>query len=185
LLTYYITDRAQAGGIEPLLAFVRAALSRGVTMIQIREKDLDARELLALTRRCLELPNPHGTRILVNDRVDIALAAGAHGVHLPSRSIPPRELRRITPPGFLIGVSAHTPQETGDAAGEGADFAVFGPVFASPGKGEPVGIENLRAAAAAGIPVYALGGISESNSADCINAGAAGVAAIRMFQPPF
>ena len=166
-----------------MIAFAGAALARGVTMIQIRERDLTAREQLALTRRCLELPNPLQTRILVNSRADIALAAGAHGVHLPSGSISAREVRRIAPAAFLIGVSTHTMEEVRAAAEEGADFAVFGPVFASPGKGEPVGLEALRQAAhATPLPIYALGGVDEANAASCINAGAIGVAGIRMFQ---
>ncbi len=167
-----------------MIECVRTALARGVTMIQIREKDLNARELLALTRRCLELPNPHQTRILVNTRADIALAAGAHGVHLPSGSIPAREVRRIAPAPFLIGVSTHTVEEVRAAAEAEADYAVFGPVFPSPGKGEPAGLEALRQAAhVTSLPIYALGGIDEDNAAACINAGATGIAAIRMFQP--
>jgi thiamine-phosphate pyrophosphorylase len=185
VLRYYITDRTAAGGVEALLGFVAKALARGVTMVQIRERDLETRDLLALTRRCLTLPNPHGARILISERMDVALAAGAHGVHLPAGSVAPRDVRRIAPAGFLMGVSTHTADELRAAETEGADFAVFGPVFHSPGKSERLGVEALRAAAKeVRMPVYALGGVDESNAPVCLEAGAAGIAAIRMFQRP-
>jgi thiamine-phosphate pyrophosphorylase len=156
-------------------------MEQGVDLIQIREKDLSARDLLALVKRALALPNPHGSKVLVNSRLDVALAGGAHGVHLPGWSVCPRDLRVIAPPGFVVGVSTHNLDELRAAEQEGADFAVFGPVFAE--KPRAAGIEALRAAASAvALPVFALGGINRSNAAECIAAGAAGIAGISMFQ---
>jgi len=188
MLRYYITDRSAAGGVEPLLHCVQRAARDGVERIQVREKDLCARDLCALVRRILELARPHGTQVLVNSRTDVALAAGAHGVHLAGSSIAPKTLRSIVPARFLIGVSTHCFEELQAAETEGADFVVYGPVFpvvSKPGYAAHAGIAGLRhAVRAVTIPVIALGGVTHSNVAACIDAGAAGIAGISMFQNP-
>ena len=157
----------------------KLALNTAVDVIQVRDKQLPARDLLELTMRALSL----APKVVVNERVDVALAAGAHGVHLRSHPIAPREWRRIVPAGFLIGVSCHTLDDIREA--EGADYVYFSPIFESPGHGPPVGLDALREAVRiAPMPVIALGGITWGNAPACIEAGAAGIAAIRLFQQP-
>lgn len=185
MIRYYITDRHSAGGEDALVKLIALRLMDGVDLVQIREKDLPVRALKALVERVLALPNPHGSRILVNTRTDIALACGAHGVHLPTGSVPASAVRRIVPSGFLIGASTHNLDELARAEREGADFAVFGPIFLSGSKPEavPLGLPGLKEAVrSARIPVLALGGVSQRNAGQCMEAGAAGVAGISLFQ---
>jgi thiamine-phosphate pyrophosphorylase len=154
--------------------------------VQIREKDLSARDLYELIRAAMDLPNPRRVKFLVNTRVDVALAAGCAGVHLPSGSPPPRFWRSITPSGFLFGVSCHAVEEVRQAEQHGADYVLFGPVFAPLSKSSnlnPRGLEGLAVAAASvKIPVLALGGITRQNQAACVAAGAAGIAGISLYQ---
>jgi thiamine-phosphate pyrophosphorylase len=186
MIRCYITDRRSLTQSETLLDVIARNLSHGVDWIQIREKDIPARDLLALTRSAIALPNPKCTKILVNGRMDVALAAGADGLHLPAKSIEPSHWRRIAPRGFLIGVSCHSLEDVRLAEAEGADYVFFGPVFAPLSKSSnlaPRGIEGLaEAAQAVRIPVLALGGVTRQNTEDCMAAGAKGIAGISLFQ---
>jgi thiamine-phosphate pyrophosphorylase len=152
-----------------------------IDAVQIRDKDLDDRSLWKISRSARALLPP-ATRLLVNGRADIALAAGADGVHLPSDGVPPAALRRRFGPGLLLGVSTHRVEEIERARDAGADYATFGPVWETPGKGPPTGTGALARAAASGLPVYALGGVTIERFGEVAAAGAAGVAAIRLFQ---
>ncbi len=184
MIRCHITDRRAAGGAGALLALIERNARLGVQWIQIREKDLDPPSLSMLVEQAVR--RAAGARILVNSRADIALACGAAGLHLPADSPPPSAWRPICPPGFLIGVSCHSPEEVLDAARQGADYALFCPVFRPLSKDDPRpphGLEALRrACASVRIPVLALGGITAENAALCLEAGAAGVAGITMFQ---
>lgn len=183
MIRYYITSRQRAGGTGALLQFIVRAIAAGVELIQVREKDLPARQLLTLVRTVVDLARGSATRVLVNERLDVALAAGAHGVHLPGNSIAPSRLREVAPTGFLIGVSCHQVKEM-DAPG--ADFAVFSPVFyteSKAGYGPPQGLDRLREACrSTSLPVLALGGVTLENAPRCMAAGAAGIAGISLFQ---
>ena len=184
MILYAITDRRALDG--ELLESVERQLRAGVDYLQIREKDLTGRELFELTRAVIALPNPAGTRILVNERTDVALAAGAAGIHLPSHSPTPAEIRKITPPRFLIAVSTHSLEEAVAAERAGADFAGFGPVFATASKGRwgpPQGLDALESVCrAVTMPVLGLGGMTADNAAACVERGAAGIASISLFQ---
>lgn len=175
---------------HPLHDAIRRAAAAGAALIQIREKDLDARPLLDLVRFAVEATRDSGARVLVNDRLDVALAAGAAGVHLGENSLPPETVnewrRGAGRSEFLIGVSCHSLESCQKAARGGANYVFFGPVFATPSKaafGAPQGLDRLREACQAiEIPVLAIGGITSQNFQSCLEAGAAGIAAIRWFQ---
>ena len=156
-----------------------------VPLFQIREKSLPARLLYELTTRAVEITRGSQTRLLVNDRSDIARAAGADGVQLTAHSLPPHVVRRIYGSEFLIGVSTHSLETARNGAKAGADFVVFGPVFETESKrvyGAPQGLEKLREVTAElrDCPVVAIGGITIENVEECFAAGASGVATIRL-----
>lgn len=165
-----------------ILRLVRAAIEAGVGLLQIREKSLPARELYELTTSAAEITRGSRTRLLVNDRADIARAAGADGVHLTSYSLPAHVVRSTFGPEFLIGVSTHSLEEARTARDGGADFVVFGPVFEKHGFSNPEGLDKLRQVTSevGDFPVLAIGGISLENVAACFEAGASGIAAIRL-----
>lgn len=152
---------------------IRRQIAAGVEYIQVREKDLSAHELWEFTRAVVEARGSAMSKILVNERADVAWAAGADGVHLPSQA------PRVRLPGLLVARSCHTEEDVRRAA---ADFVTFSPIFESPGKGAPVGLSELRRVCQIGVPVFALGGITWDNAPECIAAGAAGVAGIRLFR---
>ena len=206
-LLYYITDRTQFPGDDhdrrrALLAKIVEAACVNVDYIQLREKDLVARELENLARECVEIiqrlrteNRELRTRLLINSRTDVALAVGADGVHLRSGDVSPSTARsiwreaiagdsRLETRSSIVAVSCHTNSDVFRAQAEGADFAVFAPVFEKkdvPGT-IPQGLSALHAACEAKIPVLALGGVTLKNAASCLAAGAAGIAGIRLFQ---
>lgn len=184
-----ITDRTRVGGADAVVERVRWAARTGVNLVQVRERDLDGGLLTALVRRCVEAAHGSGTRILVNDRLDVALAAGAHGVHLRADSMPAARVRTLCPPGFVVGRSVHARDEAIEvAAAGGVDYLLFGTVFATSSKpGRPAaGLAALaEVATAITIPVLAVGGVTPDNLDEVIMAGAAGFAAIGMFTSPF
>jgi len=196
LLLYYITDRAQFSGTESqrrdrLLKKIAEAAHADIDYVQLREKDLSPRELEALSREAAQLI--HGSRcktgLLINSRTDVALATRADGVHLTSRDVSPVDVKNIwhqaqAPGKPIIAVSCHSEAEVIAAERESADFVVFGPVFEKSGAGKiaPAGINQLREACRHNIPVLALGGVTTENAHLCTEAGAQGIAGIRLFQ---
>lgn len=176
-----ITDRRRLEGRE-LPELVRQAAEGGVDQVQVREKDLGGRALHALVAEVLAATAGTATRVLVNGRPDVAAAAGAHGVQLPEEGLPVSEVKRAFP-GLLLGASRHTVEAARRAEGEGADFVLLGPIFATPGKqARSLGLGPLaEAARSLTIPVHAVGGIDAGNARQAVEAGARGLAAIRVF----
>jgi thiamine-phosphate pyrophosphorylase len=166
---------------EGIAAWLHALGTAGAEAVQLREKDLDDRELWELARSARAAVGP-AVRLLVNGRLDIALAAGADGAHLPADGVPLGPLRHRFGAGVLLGRSAHRLDQVAAARDDGADYVTFGPVFPTPGKGAATGLAALERAAAAGIPVLALGGVTRARFAEVAGTGASGVAAIRLFQ---
>ena len=193
MLLYYITDRTQFSENEilrrtALLERISAVAKCGVDFIQLREKDLSGRELELLAREVVRAIRPASgnTRLLINSRVDIALAVGADGVHLRSADISAVEVRRIWRSASgernpIIAVSCHNPDDVSRAAASQADFVVFGPVFEK-GSAPAIGLESLHSVSRCNIRTLALGGVNPDNAASCLKAGAAGVAGIHLFQ---
>lgn len=186
-LIYLITDGSLNSQNYSAKSFktielIEVAVSAGVSILQIREKNLPALLLFQLTSEIVKIRKNSKTKILVNDRADVALAAKADGVHLPSNSISAKTIREKFPQDFIIGVSTHTLQKAAQAKSEGANFAVFSPVFQTPNKGEPQGVGKLLeiVKTVKDFPVIALGGINAENFAQTLEAGASGIAAIRL-----
>jgi thiamine-phosphate pyrophosphorylase len=181
------SESAGSGDWSSQLSAIRAAAQAGCQLIQIREKDLTPRELCELTRAAIAAARPHGARVLVNDRRDVALASGADGVHLRANSMPVGSIRAALKNvrNFLIGVSTHSLEEAKSAETGGADFIVSGPVYRPSSKQiveEPLGLDRFaEVCQKVSIPVLALGGIDLSNFREPLRRGAAGVAAIGMF----
>jgi len=164
-----------------ILNLVRVAVQGKISLIQIREKQISARLIFEIASEAARLTQNTETKLLINDRADIALAANADGVHLTARSLFADVIKENFPENFIVGASAHTIEAVENAKRQGADFATFSPIFLSPGKGEPQGIEKLREVCERlqPFPVVALGGIDETNFTQVLAAGASGFAAIR------
>jgi len=182
---YLITDRFATAGrsLEDVVQVAcKAVAGQGIRVaVQLREKDLGGADLFALAMKLRAITKPYGAQMFVNGRVDVALTCGADGVHLGHGALPVAVVRQIAPQ-LIVGVSTHTQDEVRAAKDEGADFVVFGPVFATPSKQgilAPRGLVQLAAACKQGVRVLALGGIDEKVAGDCLRAGAAGIAVIR------
>ncbi|HUY15608.1 MAG TPA: thiamine phosphate synthase [Terriglobia bacterium] len=182
----YITDRKQFGSFAGFSEFLMKAARANIDLVQIREKDLDTRTLLELTSAAMQAARDCAARIVLNDRMDVAIAAGAAGIHLGNQSLPASVVRRIAPSGFLVGVSCHSMEDAANAEAAGADYVLLGPIFETPSKlayGPPLGLPLLEAVAhRAKLPVLALGGITLRRIQTCVMAGAVGIAGIRIFQ---
>lgn len=176
-----VTDRRATGG-RPLLELVGQAVAGGVDAVQLREKDLTARALMELGSGLRPVCRQNGAKFLINDRGDLARILEADGVHLTSRSYSPEDARRLLGDEALVGVSTHSLEEAYQAKRAGADYVLFGPVFATPSKlsyGPPQGIKALaQVIAGVSLPVFAIGGINEDNMGEVLAAGCAGIALI-------
>ena len=191
---YYITDRRQFPGDRRdqehrLLEKIRECAMAGVEYIQLREKDLSPRALEELAHKAMAAVHGSATRLLINSRTDVALACGAQGVHLPANDLQATEVRAVFARAGVrapvIAVSAHSLTDVLNGESHGADFAVFAPVFEKAGSPNSAGLEQLRqicGRAQASMPVFALGGVTRENARLCVEAGAAGIAGIRLFQ---
>ena len=202
MLLYYITDRKQLDADElrqrsRLLEKIAEAARCGVDYVQLREKDLPAKQLELLAREAVDAIQKYSprnsqlrTKLLINSRIDVALACAAGGVHLPAGEVSPRTVREIYSRSAghgkiapVISVACHDPDEVKQAAQENADLVLFAPVFGKRGySSTPAGLDALQKACRQNIPVLALGGVTLENSGACMQAGAAGIAAIRLFQ---
>jgi thiamine-phosphate pyrophosphorylase len=183
------TTTPQSREFGRIVSLVEAAALAGITIVQLREKRLSTRTLFELTKSCVRAIGQRPTRLLVNDRADVAFGASADGVHLTTRSIPVGEVRMAFGDGFVIGVSTHSLDEVRHAKDGLADFVTFGPVFHTSSKlvyGQPVGLEAFREAASldADFPILALGGVNIERAAECFKLGAKGIAGISMFGDP-
>lgn len=176
-----VTDRRQTKG-RPLLTTLQQALNGGAPAVQLRERDLDTCELLELTGHVASMTALHQADLLMNDRLDLALALDGVGVHLRSNSLPVAVARRLLGPSRLLGVSTHSLEEVVQAEGEGADYVVLGPVYATPSKriyGAPLGVGAIeKASRAVRIPVLAIGGVTITRARELRDAGAFGVAVV-------
>ncbi|MBI5641440.1 MAG: thiamine phosphate synthase [Nitrospirae bacterium] len=179
---YLITDRKMFADSGSFFAGIEEALKGGVRAVQLREKDLGTRDLLTMAYRMRELTKRNEARLFINDRVDIAMAVGADGVHLGRTGIPAYAARQAAGESLLIGVSAHSVEEAKKAEGEGADFITIGPVYETPSKmkyGVPVGIDVLKEVAKqVRMPVFAIGGIRIERAGEVLQGGASGIALI-------
>jgi len=175
-----VSDR-RAPGARALPGLARQAAAAAVDAVQVREKDLSARALLALVAEVVDATAGAALRVIVNGRPDVATLAGAHGVHLPAAGLPAHDVRRAFP-GLVVGVSAHSVDEVRGAEQAGAHYVVLGPVFATGAKDRPLGLDVLAAASrAVHLPVIAIGGVDAANAGAVWEAGASGLAAIRAF----
>jgi thiamine-phosphate pyrophosphorylase len=181
-VVHLITDRRLAPDLAVRADAALAGVPPGLVAVHLREKALGGRDLLALARSLADVCHARGQLLLVNDRLDVALAAGADGVHLPAAGVPAADARRLLGAAALVGVSCHSASDVARARDGGASYATFGPIYDTPSKrayGPPLGLAALREAARLGLPLVGLGGVDAARAPEVVAAGAVGVAAIR------